>query len=651
MVTMGSWGVDLDGRDVDVRPQDDFFRYAGGSWLDRFEIPEDMAAYGSFTELFLRSEREVQAIIEELSAQPNPPGSDAQKIADLYKDYVDRDSIESRGLAPVAADLDRVRQAQSPADIARLLAEYSRLGCATPFAFYVDQDAKQPDRYLVHFIQDGLGLPDRDYYLERDNGRFLKATNARLAFLGELLDRAGEPAARAEQVLALEQRLAKAHWPKEKLRDVEATYNKYSTADLQKLAPEFPWGDYLTAYGLGEQEIVVSAPSAYTEMATVFASTPLEDWRAYLVCSILSTCAPLLPKALDDAQFRFHSAAVTGSDKQRDREKRAVQFVNNALGEAVGRIYVEHHFPPEAKARIDSLTQNVMRAMAERINNLPWMGNATKAQARDKLAKFTVKIGYPARWRDYSTLEIRPGDLVGNAKRTALFEYKRNIDKLGAAVDRDEWHMTPQTVNAYYNPSMNEIVFPAAILQPPFFDPAADDAVNYGAIGAVIGHEIGHGFDDQGRKVDGSGVQRDWWTDEDANRFRERAERLVAQFDRYSPLEGMHVNGRLTLGENIGDLGGIELAYHAYKLSLEGQPAPVIDGLTGDQRFFLGYAQIWRGKMRDEFLAMLVASNPHSPAEFRVNGAVRNVDAWYDAFDVGDKDAMFLPPEERVHIW
>jgi predicted metalloendopeptidase len=650
---IGEWGVDLTMRDADTRAQDDFFRHAHGRWLDEFEIPSDLPSYGSFVELYLQSEDDVEAIIHR-TADGAAPGSEARKIGDLYRDFLDVEAIEAAGLRPMRAQLDRIAAARSREDVARLLAELSRVGGTTPFNFYVDQDAKSPDRYLPHFFQSGIGLPDRDYFLDKDNPRFAAARGARLDHLKRMLDFAAQadPAAAAERVFALEEKLAEAHWPSADTRDLDRTYNLMTREQLEKEAPGFPWKAYLDALGLERQkDLMIQQPSAYAGMAKVFADTPVSDWQAYLRAALFASHAAFLPRAVDDAQFLFVSAAITGAREQRSRDKRAVNFVNGAMGEAVGRLYVEEHFSPEAKRQASELVDNLILAMGQRIDGLDWMGPETKKRAREKLAKFTVKIGYPERWRDYSSLEVRRGDLVGNAHRAAEFENRRQLAKLGGPVDRTEWQMSPQTVNAYYNPGLNEIVFPAAILQPPFFDPAADPAVNYGGIGAVIGHEIGHGFDDQGRKSDGDGVLRDWWTEEDARRFSERSDRLVGQYDSYSPLEGMFVNGRLTLGENIGDVGGLEIAYHAYRLSLGGSPAPVVGGLTGDQRFFLGFAQIWRGKSRDEMMATLVASNPHSPVEFRVNGTVRNIDAWYAAFDVKEGDAMYLPPEQRVRIW
>jgi predicted metalloendopeptidase len=648
------WGVDLSGRDLEVRAQDDFFRHANGTWLEGFDIPADLGSYGSFVQLFLDSEQHLRAILEEAAASDAAPGTDARKIGDLYADYVDEAAIERAGLAPIEADLARARALRTHEDVAVLLASFSRSGGTTPFDYYVDQDEKEPSRYIAHFVQSGLGLPDRNFYLEEDNEHFARARKVYAEYVEKLLSLAGESdaAMRAARIVAMETRLAEAHWPSEATRDVDKTYNKMSSAELASSAPDLFWKIYLDELGLGEQhEFIVMAPSAYTGMAKVFAETEVEVWRDWFVYRTLRNRADLLPKAVDDAHFAFQSQALTGAKQQRERWNRGVQFVNGTMGFAVGRVYVERHFPPESKRRMDELVDNLLVAMGERIDGLSWMSDETKARARDKLAKFHVKIGYPEEWRNYARLDIRRGDLVGNARRAIAFEYERQLRKLSQPLDRDEWLMNPQEVNAYYNACLNEIVFPAAILQPPFFDAAADDAVNYGGIGAVIGHEIGHGFDDQGRKSDGDGALRDWWTEEDGTRFRQKADMLVRQYSEFSPLEGMSVNGELTLGENIGDVGGLEIAYHAYRLSLRGQEPAHVDGLTGDQRFFLGWSQIWRGKIRDELLAQLLAADPHSPAEFRVNGALRNVDAWYAAFGVRPGDAMYLPPEERVRIW
>ncbi|NNE43284.1 MAG: M13 family metallopeptidase, partial [Gemmatimonadetes bacterium] len=618
------------------------------------EIPADMSVYGSFTELFLRSEEQVQAIIEEVAAQGAPEGTVSQKVGDLYASYLDTAALDRKGLEPLEREFERIRRANSPQAIATLLARYKRAGGTTPFNFYMDQDAKDPSTYRVHFFQSGLGLPDRDYYLDEENPRFASARELYREYLVTMLRLAGtqDPEGRAAAIYDLEAALAESHWPSEEARDVDRTYNKMSPKELAEAAPGFPWAAYLEKLNVRDTDAyIVAMPSAYAGMAKTFGETPLEVWKDWMVYRLLRNNASVLSTEIDDAHFAFTSAALSGAQEKRAREKRAIQFVNAAMGQAVGRLYVERHFTQDAKDGMDELVQNLIVAMGDRIDGLEWMSAETRKKAREKLSKFVVKIGYPDEWRDYTELEVVPGDLLKNAWRAAAFEHDREVGKLGKPVDRHEWFMNPQTVNAYYNPGMNEIVFPAAILQPPFFDPYADDAINYGGIGAVIGHEIGHGFDDQGRKYDGDGVLQDWWTEEDAARFKERADMLVEQYNGFSPLEGMYVNGELTLGENIGDVGGLEIAYHAYRLSLDGKEPPVLGGLTGDQRFFLGFAQIWRGKLRDQLMVQMIASNPHSPLEFRVNGSVRNVDAWYAAFDVQPDDSMYLEPDHRVRIW
>jgi len=652
---LGKYGLNLDTRDLDVKPQDDFFRYANGKWLKEFEIPADLSSYGSFVTLFLRSEEQTKAIIAEAAATTDvKPGSLSQKIGDLYTDYLDSATREAKGIAPLQPELDKAAKVKTPAEIAAQLAHESRIGGPTPFGYFIEQDNKNPNRYLPQLVQGGIALPDRDYYLDKENPRFQAAREAYLNLLTNLLTLAKrpEPARRAQAILDLETRIAEAHWTKEDIRDAEKTYNLMTRAEVEALAPAFPWQAYLSEIGLADRkEFIVLTPSAFTGMAKVFAETPAEVWQDYLTTGLIRNNAGLLPESVDDANFNFTSTAITGAKQKRERWKRGTQLINGTLGEAVGRLYVERNFSPEAKKRVDELVNNLITAMSERIDKLDWMSTETKAKALEKLAKFNVKIGYPEKWRDYFALDIKKGDLVGNVNRAREFEYDYQLSKLDKPVDRAEWLMTPQTVNAYYNSTMNEIVFPAAILQPPFFDALADDAVNYGAIGAVIGHEIGHGFDDQGRKSDGNGVLTDWWTESDANRFKERSDRLVAQYNEYSPLEGMKVNGELTLGENIGDLGGVEIAYHAYKISLKGKEAPVLDGLTGDQRFFLAYAQIWQSKMRDALMATIITSDGHSPSEFRVNGTLRNVDAFYNAFNVTPGSGMYLAPQDRVRIW
>ncbi len=656
---LGSWGVDLTARNTDVKPGNDFYHYANGHWLDTFEIPADLPGYGSFTSLTLRGEEQIKEIIEE---QPKATGqieTVGQKIAEMYSGFMDQATLNASGLKPLDPYMKKIGGAKSLDDIAVLMGDLSRVnggqgGSNTPFNFYIDQDEKVPSQYIPHFVQSGLGLPDRDYYLKTDNPRFVAARQAYHDYLVKLFTMAGksDPGMRADRIVALETEVAKAHWPIEETRDLDKTYNKMSRDELKKLAPDFPWEKYLGALEMKSQkEFIVMAPSAYTGMAVVFKQTPVEVWQDYLTCRILRNNSAFLTKDLDDATFAFTSTAMTGAKQQRERWKRGVQLVNGSMGNAVGKLYVERYFTPEAKQRIDELVQNLLVAMGQRIDSASWMSDVTKKAAREKLSKFTVKIGYPEKWRDYTGLKVAKDDLMGNVMRARSFEYEYQVGKLARPVDRKEWLMNPQAVNAYYNPPMNEIVFPAAILQPPFFDPYADDAVNYGGIGAVIGHEIGHGFDDQGRKSDGDGVMRDWWAPEDVTRFKERADALVARYNSFVPLKGMHVNGQNTLGENIGDLGGLEIAHHAYMLSLKGKEAPVLDGLTGEQRFFLGFAQIWRSKLREAALTNIVASNEHSPAEFRVTGPVPNIDAWYEAYNVQPGDSLYVAPEKRIHIW
>jgi predicted metalloendopeptidase len=649
------WGVDLTVRDTAVKPGDDFYRYASGKWLNSFEIPADLPGYGSFTVLTLRGEDQIKSIIEE---QPKAKGAietTGEKIAELYSGFMDTDGNNAKGLAPLDPYFKKINAAKSYDDIAKLMGELRRVGSgSSPFASFIDQDEKNPSVYIPHFVQSGLGLPNRDYYLKDDNPRYVAARQAYHDYLQKLFTMAGrtDPSVRADSIIALEKRIAQCHWPVEQTRDLDKTYNKMDRDALKKLAPEFPWDAYLGALDMGSQkDFIVTTPSAFTAMAKVYKTEPVSVWQDYLTCRVMNNNSAFLTKDLDDATFAFTSTALTGSKQQRDRWKRGVGFVNGTMGNAVGKIYVERYFTPEAKKRADELVQNLLVAMGQRIDGNTWMTDATKKAARAKLAKFTVKIGYPEQWRDYSGLKVAKNDLLGNVMRARAFEYDYQVGKLKRPVDRKEWQMTPQTVNAYYNPSMNEIVFPAAILQPPFFDPYADDAVNYGAIGAVIGHEIGHGFDDQGRKSDGDGVLRDWWQPEDAARFKEKTDALVKRYNSFVPLPGLHVNGENTLGENIGDLGGLEISHSAYLLSLKGKEAPVLDGLTGDQRFFLGFAQIWRSKMRDAMLTSLVTSNEHSPAEFRVLGPVPNVDCWYTAFNVQPGDSLYLAPENRIHIW
>jgi putative endopeptidase len=650
----GALGIDTTNFDRSIRPQDDFFGFVNGSWLRRTEIPADRSSYGGFAELRDRSEQALREIVEEAMAAENAePGSDVQKIGDMYRSFIDEATIEAAGVQPIRSALEFIENLDSHAELVQGLAHLRRLGVPAPFAFGVGQDAKRSDRYAVYLSQSGLGLPDRDYYL-RDGERFESLRVAYAEYIRTLLELAGQrdPAGAAERVLALETALAEHHWTRTANRDRDATYNKMSISELRETAPGFDWSGYFAAAGIADVDtVIVRQPDYLPRAADLLAATPMGTIREYLAFHTLDRAAPLLSRPFVDAHFEFRGSTLQGLREQRPRWKRGVGMTERAMGELVGRLYVERHFTLEAKERMGELVDNLREAFRLGIENLDWMSAETKLQAQEKLANFSVKIGYPDEWEDYSDLEIRPDDLVGNMRRASQREYRRMIERLGQPVDRGRWGMTPQTVNAYYSSTNNEIVFPAAILQPPFFNLEADDAVNYGAIGGVIGHEISHGFDDQGRKSDGEGNLRDWWTAEDAERFEERAEMLVEQYSRYNPVDDLHVNGRLTLGENIGDLSGLAIAYQAYRLSLGGEEPPVIDGFTGDQRFFMGWAQVWRSKYRDEALRQQVLTDPHSPAVYRVNGVVVNLPAFYEAFDVEAGDGMYIPEEQRVKIW
>lgn len=648
---LGTFGIDLSTRDLTVKPGDNFFDYANGTWLASFEIPADFSNYGSFTRLFERSEAQVRDIVESLAAEGADAGSNAQKIGDFYTAFMNTSRINAAGLAPAVADLNRIRSAQTHDDILDLMFDPS-LNLDAPFTPYIYVDARQTDRYLVHFSQAGLALPDRDYYLL---DQFAETRAAYRDHITRMLALVGDKntEAEAEAILALETEIAKLHWPLEKQRDPVATYNLMTLNQLKNQMPEFSWDRVLAGAMIeGQTEFVVNEPDALDALAVLFTQTPVEAWTSYLKLHYLDQYAPYLPSQFDEENFEFFGKTLSGQSEQRARWKRGISAVNGAVGQAVGQLYVERHFPPESKAMMEGMIENIKLSLGERIDRLDWMSEGTKAEARDKLAKFRAYIGYPDTWRDFGDLEVSPDDALGNAKRANVCEWKDQVERLGRPVDpATDWGMLPHTVNAYYSPPRNAIYFPAAILQPPFFDPAADPAVNYGGIGAVIGHEIGHGFDDQGRKQDGNGILRDWWSAKDNESFEFRTAKLAAQYAAYSPLEGYFINPALTMGENVGDLGGLAVAYHAYKRSLKGAQAPVIEGLTGDQRFFLSWAQVWRRKYRDEDMIHRIYSDPHSPSEFRTNGIVRNMDEWYAAFDVQPGDALYLPPEQRVSIW
>ncbi|KXT57300.1 M13 family metallopeptidase [Gordonia sp. PS3] len=650
-------GLDLEWVEPSVRAADDLFTHVNGKWLASHRIPDDRSIDGAFHVLRDNAEEDVRAIVEECAEGSPESGTPAARIGDLYASFMDVDRVEELGVAPIADQLQEIAGVSDTSELAALMGRLQREGVGGLFGFYVDTDARRSDRYLVHITQSGLGLPDESYYREDNHAAVREAYRAHIA---AMLGLAGVADAQrqATAIFDLETAIASHHWDVVRRRDAEAAYNLRTLAEFGDLAAGFDLAGWLTGLDAGETfaEVVIGQPSFIESSAGLLTSQPLDSWKSWLAWRLLRTVAPYLSSDFVDENFAFYGKTLTGAEVIRDRWKRGVGFVEQAAGFAVGELYVERHFPPEAKARMDELIANLVEAYRRNIGDLPWMTEATRARALAKLDKFTPKIGYPAKWIDYSTLEVDRTDLVGNSRRAAAFETARELRKIGRPVDRDEWFMTPQTVNAYYNPGMNEIVFPAAILQPPFFDPNADDAANYGGIGAVIGHEIGHGFDDQGAKYDGDGNLVDWWTDDDRAEFGKRTSALAAQYGEFTPHgldEKYKVNGEFTLGENIGDLGGLSIALVAYEIAQEksGATPPVIDGLTGRQRVFYSWAQIWRTKTRDEEAIRRLAIDPHSPPEFRCNGVVRNVDAFYEAFDVVPGDALYLPPADRVRIW
>lgn len=651
-------GLDLAGFDRSVRPQDDLFRFASGGWLAATAIPADRSNYGTFTALEERSQQSVRELVEAAAADPAKPfGSDAQKVGDFYASFMDVDRVATLGLGPLQAEFTRILMLRSARDVYAYMGHGQRIGVPHPLMLYVGQDARDSTTYIAALYQSGLTMPDRDYYLATDE-RSAKLRAGLQGYVAQLLALAGErdPDGAARRIVALEGRMANHHWTKVQNRDPVRTYNRVTLAEAARLAPGFDWAAFLEGAGPAAAAVTVldvNQPRYAAELARLVQATPVDDWRLYFRFRLLDAYAPFLAPAFEQARFDFRERALRGVEQPPPRWRRALQALDAAAGEIVGRLYVERHFQPEARAQVMALVGNLTRAFEASIDELDWMSPATKAEARRKLARFAVKIGHPDRWRDYSALEIRAGDLVGNVMRARQFDHARSLGKLGRPLDRAEWLMTPQTVNAYYNPPMNEIVFPAAILQPPFFDPGADPAVNYGAIGGVIGHELTHGFDDQGRKSDGKGVLRDWWTADDAKRFEAQADRLGAQYEAYAfpALPGLKLTARIGMGENIADLGGVLLGLEAYGLSLKGAPSPVLDGVTGTQRVFLGWAQVWRIKYRDDALRQQIVNGPHSPGFIRAYAPLRNVDAWYEAFDVKPGDALYIAPDQRVRIW
>ncbi len=655
---LGSFGVDLSARDLSVKPGDDFNRYASGQWIDTYVLKDYETNYGSFNQLRDRAEEQTRALMEELLASKDlAAGSNGRKLRDYYASFMDRAGRDAAGIKPLQPVLDRIAKIDSKDKLIAAFGNAGIDGSSAPFGMGVGIDRKDPNQYQVGLGVGGLGLPDRDYYLNQD-ARFVKIREAYLAHIQRMLGFAGvtgaDAKARAEAVLALETALAKPQWERVKLRDRDKTYNQFTYAELQQKFPGYDWAAQLRAQGMPQPDkLNITTPDVIQPVIEIVNATPLATWRDYLAFHAVDGNADLLSSEIDAASFEFNGKVLGGQKAQREDWKRALALVGGrgGLGEALGELYVARYFKPEAKAAMDQLVENLRSALRSNIEQIGWMGEATKAEAYRKLASFRPKIGYPSKWKDYSSVTIKADDLLANAVAMREFNRADQNRRVGQKTDREEWGMTPQTVNAYYNSAFNEIVFPAAILQPPFFDVHADAAVNYGGIGAVIGHEMGHGFDDQGSKSDADGIQRNWWTDEDRARFEQLTKALGAQYDAYCPLEGQCVNGGLTMGENIGDLGGVSMAYTAYQLSLGGKPAPVIDGLTGDQRFYLAWAQVWKSKYRDETLLRQLKTDPHSPGMYRANGPLRNLDGWYKAFEVKQGDAMYLAPEKRVQIW
>jgi endothelin-converting enzyme/putative endopeptidase len=647
----GSWGYDATAMDTGVKPGDDFFDYVNGTWAKRTEIAPDRTFAGIDSVLNDQIEKDVRAIVEDMAKDPAANGQIGQQIGDLYASWMDTDTVERLGTAPLKPYLARIAAAKTRGDLVDLFAEP---GFEAPIGIGITADFQDPTRYMVYAEQDGLGLPNRDYYLLKGS----KYDGYRKAYRGyvvaiQRLAGISNPEARADRIIALETQIAKIHWTPEQSRDVEKIYNPKNRAQLRAFAPQFGWDRALAKLGLGKiNKLIVAQPSAIQAEARLFASVPLQTWKDWTAVHFISANAQYLPKAFDDAKFNFYSKTLRDVPEQRARWKRGVDLVNGALGEGVGQIYVQRHYPPESDRQMHELIDNILAALKDKIEGNSWMDAPTKAKALEKLATFDPRIGHPVKYIDYSSLAVKRDDLFGNAIRSEDFDWKLQLSRFPNPVDRALWGMLPQTNNAYYDPTQNQITFPAAILQPPYFDPNADPASNYGSIGATIGHEIGHGFDDQGRKFDAKGRLTDWWSPATARLYTTHADMLVAQYNGYEPVPGVHIKGQLTLGENLGDLGGLEVAYAAYRKYVEkhGEP-PVIDGLTGDQRFFIAYGYSWETKQREGALRAQLLTNEHSPAKYRVNGVVRNVDAWYKAFNVKPDDKMYLPPEQRVRVW
>lgn len=646
-------GIYLENMDTSVKPGDDFFRYVNGTWYDKTEIPADKSSYGGFGILRDEAQEKVLEIINASAEGDFAQGTDEQKVGDLYRSYMDMEKRNALGVTPLNGELAMIDAIDSPESLAKYFARSSKYGFGTPFVIGQYVDFKNPETYMIYSWQGGLGLPDREYYFKEDeSSQDIRDTYVKhIARMFELTG-LGNGAANAELIMALETRLAQHHMKKEETRNMVALYNKVMLPELPEVMPNFPWDVFFAEVQLSDLDgLVVTQMDYMKQLDAIIQDVSLDDWKIFLKWGLINATASRLNEAVDSANFEFYSKKLRGVEEQRPLWRRGVNLLNTHVGEIIGKVYVKQHFTPEAKSRMLELVNNLLKAYEDSINNLDWMTEDTKKEALDKLSKFTPKIGYPDKWLDYSKLTINEDDLFGNLMRSADVVFQQTLDKQKGPVQKHEWAMTPQTVNAYYNPPMNEIVFPAAILQPPFFNMDAEDAVNYGGIGAVIGHEIGHGFDDSGSTFDGDGVLRDWWTEADKAEFKNRTAQLIEQYNQFEALDGVFVNGEFTLGENIGDLGGISIALKAYELSLEGKEAPEMDGFTGEQRVFLGFAQVWANKYRDEALRNQIDTDPHSPSHFRANGSVRNVPEFYEAFDVKPEDKLYLAPEDRVKIW
>jgi endothelin-converting enzyme len=652
-------GVDMKAMNKSVRAQDDLFEYVNGTWLSNTDIPADKSNFGSFIILADKSQERVREIIETAAKEQHQSGSNEQKVADFYRSFMNVKRIEELGITPIQEHIDKVRQIKSKKELLDYWAALQKMGIGSPIGFFVTQDGKDATRYAAHLIQSGTTLPDKDYYL-KDDDKSAEARKALEHYMARLFVYADlkNPYSSAAKVAGIEKELARYQWPRTKLRNPKARYNKFSVADWQAKVPQIDWASYFKNSGVSIDEIIVMTPSFFEYFGEVFDKVSLEDWKIYTEFNLLDGAAPYLSSKFADAHFDLQSRQLAGIKQQKDRWKRAVEATAGAgagsfgvLGEVVGEMYVDKYFKADSKAAMEKLVDNLLKAFDQSIDELTWMTDETKKRAKEKLAKITPKIGYPNKWRDYSKLEIKPDDLVGNMMRSAAVEHDRMISKLGKPIDREEWGMTPQTVNAYYNPGKNEIVFPAAILQPPFFSINADAAINYGGIGAVIGHEISHAFDDSGSQYDGDGNLKNWWTDNDRAAFSGLTKRLIEQYADYEPLPEKKVNGQLTLGENIADLSGLAIAFKAYKLSLNGQPSKMIAGWTGEQRFFVGWSQVWRRKYREAEMVRRLLTDPHSPSRYRANGPVMNIDAFYEAFDVKKGDKLYKPVDERIRIW